>query len=231
MDGLENQGSKLEPYSELKHVLPYHMLSFFNNPKELSKLLSSKNQFQMAGDRTIIEVGAYLGASSAFFASLVGSSGTVYAIDWWQGLNYAQIEIVPGTHQEGWGHKLPLGCSMYDQYLSNMIHLNIANVVYPVLALSKDGADILIAKGVNSADLVYLDADHSYTSVLEDCRTWFPFVSNGRGVLCGDDWGWCAPELGWNYILGVNRAVSQFADENNLTVHVEGVFWWLEEKQ
>lgn len=212
------------PYSELTEVLPYYMLSLFNNEDALRSLIAQTQKPQ-----TIIEVGSYLGASTACFASLTGSTGRVYAIDWWQGLNYAQLKQSEGNHQTGWGHKLPENRQMYDQFLSNMIHLGIANIVYPVRGLSTESSVLLSTNGVHSADLVYLDADHSYMSVLADCRVWYPFVSNGRGILCGDDWGWSAPHLGDDYIEGVQRAVTEFAEENKLIIHTNGAFWWLEE--
>ena len=39
----------------------------------------------------------------------------------------------------------------------------------------------------NSLDFVYIDANHSYESVKEDLKVWYPKVTNG-GYLFGDDY-------------------------------------------
>lgn len=39
----------------------------------------------------------------------------------------------------------------------------------------------------NSIDVVYIDANHQYKSVVEDIKVWFPKVMNG-GFLCGHDY-------------------------------------------
>ena len=39
----------------------------------------------------------------------------------------------------------------------------------------------------NSLDFVYIDANHSYESVREDLKIWYPKVTNG-GYLFGDDY-------------------------------------------
>ncbi len=39
----------------------------------------------------------------------------------------------------------------------------------------------------NSLDFVYIDANHSYESVKEDIKVWYPKVAKG-GYLCGDDY-------------------------------------------
>lgn len=181
--------------------------------------------------RIVIEVGSYMGSSTAHLASLVHpDGGKVYAVDWWRGLNYLQEKPVPGSHQSGYGHSIPDGRDMYQQFLSNMIHLGFSKTVMPVRAKSQEAAVLLKDSGISSANLIYIDADHSYTSVLQDCRAWYPFVSSRRGILCGDDWGWSMPALGEDYILGVQRAVREFAKEHDLDIFTNGTFWFLKEK-
>ena len=63
----------------------------------------------------------------------------------------------------------------------------------------------------NSVDVIYIDADHKYETVLADIRAWYPKVKPG-GILCGDDY-----IEGCNGIpFGVIEAVQDFATENNL---------------
>lgn len=63
----------------------------------------------------------------------------------------------------------------------------------------------------NSLDVVYVDADHKYETVLADIRAWYTKVKPGR-VLCGDDY------IEGSHIekFGVIEAVQDFATEMNL---------------
>ncbi len=56
-------------------------------------------------------------------------------------------------------------------------------LVVPIRLLSKE-AVALFDEG--ELDMVFIDADHSYPSVLSDLRTWMPKIKKG-GILCGHD--------------------------------------------
>lgn len=60
-------------------------------------------------------------------------------------------------------------------------------------------------------DFVYIDADHTYASVLEDMITWYPKIRSG-GILCGHDY---TPT--WQ---GVVDAVDEFCKNNDYSVEV-----------
>lgn len=64
-------------------------------------------------------------------------------------------------------------------------------------------------------DWVYIDADHSYASVLEDLQHWYPQVKKG-GFLCGDDYGWSHP-----LTAGPQPAVDEFVALHDLKVEVK----------
>ncbi len=57
-------------------------------------------------------------------------------------------------------------------------------VAYFVRLKSKDAVRLVDDE---SLDLVYIDADHSYESTLEDIKMWKPKVRKG-GILCGHDY-------------------------------------------
>lgn len=63
-----------------------------------------------------------------------------------------------------------------------------------------------------SIDVVYIDGDHSYESVLQDCELWYPKIKSG-GFLCGHDY---SSHTKWK---DVKRAVDVFLKENNLSIH------------
>ncbi len=56
-----------------------------------------------------------------------------------------------------------------------------------------------------SVDCVFVDGDHSYDAVKNDLRFWWKKVKRG-GMMLGDDY----------WMGGVERAVQEFAAENNL---------------
>ena len=68
---------------------------------------------------------------------------------------------------------------------------------------------------INYFDWVYIDADHSYESVKNDLRHWFPQVKKG-GFLCGDDYEWES-----EYTEGPKRAVDEFVIKNNLSKKIK----------
>ena len=68
--------------------------------------------------------------------------------------------------------------------------------------VERDSVDAAQSLANGFFDLVFIDADHTYDSVLKDIRAWAPKVRPG-GILAGHDYGWEFP--------GVVRAVQEFA--------------------
>ena len=60
-----------------------------------------------------------------------------------------------------------------------------------------------------SLDLIFIDGDHQYDSVLQDLNVWYPRLRSG-GLLAGDDYAWPA----------VKEAVSTFSDQMGVPVAV-----------
>lgn len=110
-----------------------------------------------------VEVGCYLGKSTAFMAVEIINSGKQIlfdCVDTWEG--------------KEWG--------VYDQFADNTQKVSGAiNIIRkPSTEAAKDYAD-------NSLDFVFIDADHEYESVVEDINAWHPKVKIG-GVLAGHDY-------------------------------------------
>lgn len=186
------------PYNEAT-LLPYNPHGWYNNHAPLEMLITRLQP------KTVIEVGSWMGLSTMDIAQMLPAGGIVYAVDTWEG---SPNETHDPTILE----------SLYDQFLSNMIHSNLTHKVIPIRADSLQAAsqlDIL-------ADLIYLDATHTYEACYADLQAWYPHLKQG-GILCGDDlrWGDC----------GIERAVHQFAKEKSLIVHDNGWFWWLTSPQ
>lgn len=61
-----------------------------------------------------------------------------------------------------------------------------------------------------SLDVVYIDGNHSYTSVVEDLSLWYPKIKN-NGFICGHDYS--------KRFDGVVKAVNEFTQEHSLSIH------------
>ena len=154
--------------------------------------------------QTVIEVGSWMGLSTIDIARMLPENGKVYAVDTWEGSPDEQ-------------HHPQTLANLYNQFLSNVIHTQLTHKIIPVRMESTQAAKVLSVK----PDLIYIDATHTYKACYADLRAWYPYVKDS-GILCGDDlrWGDC----------GVEKAVRQFAAENNLVVRDNGWFWWLERR-
>jgi len=85
---------------------------------------------------------------------------------------------------------------------------------------------ILHAEEINTikekVDLVFIDADHSYSSVWTDITTWLPKIRKG-GIICGHDYIQDIPE--------VKKAVDEFFPnvnlENDILENGKVKIWWI----
>jgi hypothetical protein len=72
----------------------------------------------------------------------------------------------------------------------------------------------------NSLDYIFIDGDHNFQPVLDDCRAYWSKVKPG-GIFAGHDW----------ILDNVKRAVGQFRQENQITTEInfaesEVWFWY-----
>lgn len=79
-----------------------------------------------------------------------------------------------------------------------------------------------------SLDFVFVDADHTYSSVLNDLQTWWPKIKPG-GLLSGHDYG---ARLDRSGAWGVARAVNEFSTQMQVQLHLgKATVWWIEKSQ
>lgn len=83
-----------------------------------------------------------------------------------------------------------------------------------ILAMTSQEACDLIPD--NSVDLVFIDADHSYESVMKDISCWLPKVKPG-GYLCGHDYG-------HPYQGNVKQAVDRYFGPSR--IEIAGDYTW-----
>lgn len=189
------------PYNTLTALLPFDGHGWYVNSKQVEQLIHERSV------RTVIEVGSWLGLSTRHIARLLPEGGKVYAVDHW--LGSSEHKTTPE-----FARYIP---TLYEQFLSNVVHTRLTNKIVPVRMESLDAAKALSDVQV---DMIYLDSGHETENVYNDLVAWFPYVMNKKGVFCGDDWCWPS----------VRAAVEQFAQAFNLEIQVSNNFWVLQEK-
>lgn len=122
--------------------------------------------------RSVIEVGSFVGMTAVWLSDMTQVE-LVYCVDTFD---------KPNHHREPIGRYLrhPGGeywkDSQYKEFLRNTLpYVNVHHLKMPSL----EAAELDV-----SADLVYIDADHSYEAVKADIEAWRP---HARKVICGDD--------------------------------------------
>lgn len=130
----------------------------------------------------VVEIGSYTGRSAlAMLPTIAAMRGHLYCVDWFQGST---------------GCTDPLAASYTGRDIQAVFQRNIAEAGYAecvtiIRGTSLDAARVF-APGV--ADLLFLDADHRYSSVSADIRAWRPALRPG-GVFAGHDIEQEYPEL------------------------------------
>lgn len=191
------------PYCDLQEILSFNGHGWYSNGAWIEKLMSQNKIF------TVIEVGSWLGASTRHIATLLQPNGKVYAVDTWEG-------SIEHYENQAWKNMLP---TLYDQFLSNIVHAQLTDRIIPVRATSLSAA-VELKKKLNKVDLIFIDAGHDTESVLNDLNAYWPFVENNQGILCGDDWSWET----------VRAAVIMFAQVYELTLYADDNFWFLKKE-
>lgn len=125
----------------------------------------------------VIEIGSWHGKSTRAIGDNV--KGAVIAVDHWNG-----SEAETGTHHSS--AKLMNGDHAYDEFMRNNIDLVLGSKVFPIRMGSINAAKLLQDKGI-VADMVFIDAGHTYDEVIKDINAWLPLVKEG-GILCGHDY-------------------------------------------
>lgn len=158
--------------------------------------------------KIIIEVGTWKGMSAINMGNYVKSTNrqaVIYCVDTWLGATefWTYASNTPERDL-----KLKNGYpQIYYQFLSNVVHSNLQNVIIPVPNTSTNAARYFNHNNIK-ADLIYIDASHEYEDVLTDLNFYSRLLAPG-GIIFGDDYD--------NYWPGVVRAVNEFF-KNNKTV-------------
>jgi len=142
--------------------------------QEIHGWFNFQQVYELAADRypngTFVEVGCWLGKSTAFLAELVP---LVYAVDHWEWFD------------EGGERRK----ANFQHFLANMHACNVLHKIRPLRMHSTQAAKCFADESV---DFVFLDALHERWSVSQDIKAWLPKVRNG-GLLGGHDFDGLCP--------------------------------------
>ncbi len=149
----------MSPFAKQLFGIPTHMT--------LAERLALVNVgLQMPAGFSAVEVGSYLGASTAFlgFAAL-HRAGTVHAIDPW-----TNDAMGAEGARDTWGE----------------FRRNTEPFTHFIVPHQGFSADVHARETAIPCDLLFIDGDHSYDAVVTDLRCWLPSLKRG-GVLAMHD--------------------------------------------
>jgi len=164
---------------------------------------------QFLRERNLLGPAAEIGVCQGSFSRDILNWGVsrLYLVDPWKELSDAPCGITDEQHEK-----------FYQDCLANIRGCEDRTTVLRMLSAE---AAKTIPDG--TLDFCYIDANHRYEGISVDLPTWWPKVRSG-GILAGHDY----LALG----LGVNQAVTEFTEANNLTVHtvidhVQDASFWI----
>ena len=173
---------------------------------------------EMVKPSVIIEVGTWVGASAIHMAKECKKrnlSTKIYCVDTWLGAEEFWTRF---AHTEERSLCLKNGYpTIYYQFLSNVVHEGMQDVILPFPNTSTAGAKYFQFKNIK-ADLIYVDGSHLEEDVYSDMKNYYPILNDG-GIIFGDDY---TP-----YWDSVRRAVSRFCNDFSLKFFVEDEKWWI----
>jgi len=120
-----------------------------------------------------LELGSWAGDSTTVLGRVASElGGTLYCVDWWQGNEGTPLKGIAESED------------VFAHFWKRVCETGLQDTVIPIRT-STDNAVALLKH--LSFDLIFIDADHRYESVLRDIQNYAPLVKKGHGILCGHD--------------------------------------------
>ncbi|MBC7986603.1 MAG: class I SAM-dependent methyltransferase [Sphingomonadaceae bacterium] len=189
-----------DPYDELPFSYPADLQGWDSKHPVFADLVGELRP------GLIVEVGTWKGASAVHMAGVcrkLGLATEIVCIDTWLG-NWQHW-----SRESGVGSKLDLRIvngfpRLYYQFMANVLHFGFRDSITPLPLTGVAGAKLFKHLEIRP-DLIYIDGDHEYESVLFDLRLWLEQLRPG-GAIIGDDYNW----------PGVRRAVEEILNDSAL---------------
>lgn len=171
---------------------------------------------------TIIEVGTWKGQSAITMGNAVrefGLNTTIHCVDTWLGA----IEFwTTGRNSSERNLSTLYGYpQVYYQFLSNVVHNNLQDVILPFPNTSENGYRYFKYNNI-TAQMIYIDASHEEDDVYKDLNNYYDLLEI-NGILFGDDY-----QKDWP---GVINSVNKFSQERNMELEIIGNNFWILKKQ
>lgn len=164
---------------------------------------------------TVIEVGTWKGYSAITMANEMKKNniaGKIYCVDTWLG----SVDFWYDSNKE-FDLKLINGYpSVYYNFLSNVVHYQLTDIIVPVPMCSNQAYKVFRNKLKKKADVIYVDGSHEKEDVYNDLKNYSTILEN-NGVIFGDD---------VNYPQ-VKEAVNEYCLENKITYTVKDNNFWV----
>lgn len=166
------------PYENVT-VLPFNGHGWNSNSPAFETAISRTNPLNL-----IVEVGSWMGGSARTMAGLIKdrqgrADFEIVCVDTFLGsVEHWTRESFLMTFTNG-------RPDVYHQFLSNVLHANMQDVITPFACDSINAAQVLKRFNV-VADIVYIDAGHDYESVSADIKRWIEILRPGGTLLLDD---------------------------------------------
>jgi hypothetical protein len=142
-----------------------------------------------------VELGAYKGKSTSFIVTEINNLNRnikFHTIDTFEGDSGSNDELEIEAYRKVNVSK------MFEEFSENTKHLKEH---FNVIVGKSDESSKFFED--NSVDVIFIDAGHSYDSVIQDIKSWLPKIKDG-GIMSGHD---------YNSWSGVNKAVNEIFDK------------------
>jgi hypothetical protein len=116
--------------------------------------------------KSVVEIGCWKGRSSKML--LRGCPGKVWCVDHFQGSPGTQFSSRDRAEKE----------NIYQQFIENV-------GLYPNLEIMKMSSEDATEMFATTADMIFIDGDHSYKAVKRDLQLWLPKC---KKLICGHDY-------------------------------------------
>ena len=207
----------------IHQVSPYENFDIDNYKLDLRGWGSSSPVFEILiidnRPKIIIEVGTWNGSSAITMAKHAQEhelETTIICIDTWLGSPEHRIDADyrESLHLK---HGFP---RIYYQFLANVILSDMQHCIVPLPQVSISACRWLTQMGfcdkLGKADLIYIDADHTFNSVYPEITEFWNLLAPG-GIMFGDDYNDAWPE--------VKQAVKVFTENLNKELHIFDNKW------
>ena len=162
---------------------------------------------EVPSESTVVEVGCFMGRSTCYIGELIKKSNKnvkFYAIDTFEGSQTEQCHIDISSQLSA------NNSSFFQEYKKHLDYCKVDQYVQTIRDTSLNSCNKF---DDGSIDIVYIDASHQYSDVLDDIAAWYPKLKQ-NGIICGDD---------YHHFPGVSKAVHKYFGDS-VIVHSSGVW-------